>query len=346
MTDPKSMARRLRADLAARDVFVSHSEALELVAHQYGARDWNTLAARPPADPVAAPGQGPAVPILRIFDRAKAVEFYVDYLGFILDWEHGGHADHSPLYAQVSRGAARLHLSEHHGDASPGGAALIPIADLAVLHAQLQGRDYSYANPGVRDEDWGRVMVVIDPFHNRIVFHQPVADEVEPRPSEAAAPIELDYELDCTAEEAFDAFTRRIDEWWHPAYAPEGLERVEIDGEVGGRASMHLADGTTYPWGTVTVWEPPHAYAQTFALAQDPEHPSTLSVRIESTRTQGRRHPGSRVHFAHGGWTAANVAGRARFTEWGILLDRFAAVADGLAVPDVPAYVTDGGGPG
>ena len=344
MTDPKSMARRLCADLAARDVAMSHSEALEIVAHQHGARDWNTLAARP-VDHRTTP-EGPAVPILRIFDRAKAVEFYVDYLGFTLDWEHGGHADHSPLYAQVSRGAARLHLSEHHGDASPGGAALIPVVDVAGLHAQLERREYDYANPGVREEEWGRVMVVIDPFHNRIVFHQPVADDVEPRPSEAAAPIELTYDLDCTMEVAFDAFTRRIDEWWHSAYAPEGLERVEIEGQVGGRVAMHLADGTTYPWGTVTVWEPPRDYAQTFALAQDPEHPSVLSVHLEWTGAQGRQHPGSRVHFSHGGWTAANVAGRARFTEWSILLDRFAAVADGLPVPEVPAWVTEGGTPG
>ena len=307
MTDPKSMARRLRADLAARDIPLTHSEALELVAHQYGARDWNTLAARTPADPTAVPPLGAAVPILRIFDRAKAVEFYVDYLGFTLDWEHGGHADHSPLYAQETRADARLHLSEHHGDASPGGAALIPVPDIADLHAQLHGRDYDYARPGIRDEEWGRVMAVIDPFHNRIVFHQPV------------------------------------DEWWHPAYAPAGLERVEIEGEVGGQVSMRLADGTTYPWGTVTVWEPPREYAQTFTLAQDPEHPSTLSVRIELTEANGRRHPGSRLHFAHGGWTPGNVAGRARFTEWSILLDRFAAVADGLPVPDVPPSVTGEG---
>ena len=28
------------------------------------------------------------VPILRIFSVEKAKEFYVDYLGFSLDWEH------------------------------------------------------------------------------------------------------------------------------------------------------------------------------------------------------------------------------------------------------------------
>ena len=333
---PKSMARRLRDDLAGRGVVVSHSEALELVAHQYGARDWNTPAAGPPAG-VDAPGDGPAVPILRIFDRTKALEFYVDYLGFHLDWEHGGPADHSPLYAQVSRGPALLHLSEHHGDASPGGAALVPVADLTALHAGLAGHDYAYARPGIRDEDWGRVMVVVDPFHNRIVFHQPVATAVEPRPSEAAAPIELTYDLTCSPELAWDTFVRRIDEWWHPAYAPEGLVEVEIDPVVGGSARMRLADGTTYPWGTVTVADLPRHYAQTFTLAQDSEHPSTLDVRFE------RHGRGCRVEFAHGGWTAGNVAGRSRFTEWGILLDRFAALAEDRPVPDVPSWVTEGG---
>ena len=31
---------------------------------------------------------GKTVPILRMFDEAKAKEFYVDFLGFAVDWEH------------------------------------------------------------------------------------------------------------------------------------------------------------------------------------------------------------------------------------------------------------------
>ncbi|MDM7854758.1 glyoxalase superfamily protein [Cellulomonas alba] len=336
---PKQMARRLRAELAARGLAIGHSEALELVAHQWGARDWNTLAARQPgagASPGAsAVSPGAAVPILRIFDRAKAVEFYVDYLGFRLDWENGGQHDHSPLYAQVSRGAAVLHLSEHHGDASPGGAALIPVADVDALHDELHTREYDFARPGVSAEEWGRVMVVIDPFHNRIVFHEPPAAAVEPRPSEAAAPIELASELTVPPEVAFDAFTQRIGEWWHEAYSPGGLVGLDTGGAVGARVTMALADGTTYPWGTVTVWDPPHRYAQTFTLAQDTENPSTLDVRFEP-----RAGGGCTVRFAHGGWTAGNLADRARFTEWDILLGRFAAVAEGREVPPVPRWVT------
>ena len=42
----KSQAKRLRADLAAQGKTVSHAATLEIVAHQWGARDWNTLSAQ------------------------------------------------------------------------------------------------------------------------------------------------------------------------------------------------------------------------------------------------------------------------------------------------------------
>ncbi len=48
-TDYKTNARRLRDALAAEGFDINHAKALELVAKQNGARDWNTLAARPVA---------------------------------------------------------------------------------------------------------------------------------------------------------------------------------------------------------------------------------------------------------------------------------------------------------
>jgi catechol 2,3-dioxygenase-like lactoylglutathione lyase family enzyme len=41
---------------------------------------------------------GRVVPILRILDVAKAKEFYGDFLGFQIDWEHRFGPD-LPLYA-------------------------------------------------------------------------------------------------------------------------------------------------------------------------------------------------------------------------------------------------------
>lgn len=46
LAEAKAQARALREALAARGSPVGHSQALELVARQNGARDWNTLHAR------------------------------------------------------------------------------------------------------------------------------------------------------------------------------------------------------------------------------------------------------------------------------------------------------------
>ena len=64
-------------------------------------------------------GFGKTVPILRMFDEAKAKEFYVDFLGFAIDWEHRFESG-APLYMQVSLGSFQLHVSEHYGDGTPG----------------------------------------------------------------------------------------------------------------------------------------------------------------------------------------------------------------------------------
>jgi hypothetical protein len=45
---------------------------------------------------------GRITPILRSFDEAKAREFYLDWLGFTVDWEHRFEPE-LPLYQQVSR---------------------------------------------------------------------------------------------------------------------------------------------------------------------------------------------------------------------------------------------------
>ena len=112
-----------------------------------------------------------AIPILRIFSIDKAHEFYVDFLGFSKAWEHRFDPT-APVYMQVQRGELLLHLSEHHGDATPGAALLIPVDDIAALHAELTARNYPYARPGIRDEEWGRILEVGDPFGNKLRFWQ------------------------------------------------------------------------------------------------------------------------------------------------------------------------------
>ena len=112
-------------------------------------------------------------PVLRIFDAAKAREFYIDYLGFHWDWEHR-FQDNAPLYAQISRAGQIFHLSEHHGDGSPGASFIVTISNVAAYHRELAAKHYRYMNPGIVESDWeGRTVQVWDPFGNRIRFREP-----------------------------------------------------------------------------------------------------------------------------------------------------------------------------
>ncbi|WP_417693045.1 glyoxalase superfamily protein [Pseudomonas sp.] len=113
---------------------------------------------------------GKTTPILRIFDEAKALAFYVDFLGFTVDWQHR-FGDDFPLYLQVSRDDCVLHLSEHHGDCTPGSALRIETDELEVFQQQLLAKQYRYAHPQIQAMPWGsQDMAISDPFGNRLVF--------------------------------------------------------------------------------------------------------------------------------------------------------------------------------
>lgn len=167
--DSKAMAKAMREALADRDVAISHGEALEIVARQFGFDNWNILAAKLSKGDGKEPWLKPAIPIFRIFDEAKAREFYLDFLGFKVDWEHRFGPD-APLYMQVSRSDLLLHLSEHSGDATPGGNAVVFATGVEALHKELSSRNYKYNRPGLEKQEWGLEVGVIDPFGNRLRF--------------------------------------------------------------------------------------------------------------------------------------------------------------------------------
>jgi catechol 2,3-dioxygenase-like lactoylglutathione lyase family enzyme len=112
------------------------------------------------------------VPIFRIFSYEKAIEFYVGFLGFKVDWEARFTPD-APVYLQVSRDGIRLHLSEHHGDGTPGSMAYIYLTGVEELHKELNDKNYRHNKPGLQAQDWGMLeCAVVDPFNNRIIFGQ------------------------------------------------------------------------------------------------------------------------------------------------------------------------------
>ena len=142
----------------------------------------------------------------------------------------------------------------------------------------------------------------------------------------SAEPITHEYRLACPPGHAFAVYTERIGEWWDGRYTANAdtLEGVTIEPWVGGRIYVTHSDLGRHDWGEVTVWETGRTFAHSFTLAQDPQHPS--EVRLEF---QGPSEDATVVRLAHGGWTAENVSVRHKFGDWSVLLDAFAALAEG-----------------
>lgn len=72
----KQQAKRLRAGLDEDGDFITHSESLELIAKQYGYRDWNTL--------YAAAGNRPPAKRFQLGSRVKGRYLGQDFAGEIV----------------------------------------------------------------------------------------------------------------------------------------------------------------------------------------------------------------------------------------------------------------------
>ena len=116
-----------------------------------------------------------AIPILRIFDEALAYEFYRDFLGFTVVWEHR-FAEDLPLYAEVEWEGVRLHLSGHFGDGTPGTHVIVEVDDARAVQERLAAQHYKHARPGLERAPWGLEVGVSDPFGNHLTFLQHVPE--------------------------------------------------------------------------------------------------------------------------------------------------------------------------
>jgi catechol 2,3-dioxygenase-like lactoylglutathione lyase family enzyme len=96
-------------------------------------------------------------PILRVRDLAASLRYYLDVLGFTIDWE-------TPQIAAVSRGNCCLFLSE--GDQGhPGAWVWIGVSDADALFAEYSARGAIIRNPP-NNFPWALEMQVADPDGN------------------------------------------------------------------------------------------------------------------------------------------------------------------------------------
>jgi len=121
-----------------------------------------------PAPEDEDPGQT-VIPQLRMTDPRRSLAFYVDALGFRVNWEHR-HAPGLPLFVSLSREGQTLFLTEHAGDCETGGAVYFAVPDVRVCEAAFRARGITPVH-GPVDQPWGACeMIVVDPDGNRLRF--------------------------------------------------------------------------------------------------------------------------------------------------------------------------------
>lgn len=76
-----------------------------------------------------------------------------------------------PLYFEALRGACRLYISEHHGDAASGQAVRIGIESAEKFHDEITACEHKRLGPGINEVPWGfKEISITDPFYNRLIF--------------------------------------------------------------------------------------------------------------------------------------------------------------------------------
>ena len=109
------------------------------------------------------------IPQLRITEVEPSEHFYIDGLGFALDWEHRFEPGF-PLFMQLTREGQMIFLSQHSGDCEPGGAVYFIVQDAQRCLAEIKAKGIQPAND-IGDTPWGtREFLLIDPDGNRLHF--------------------------------------------------------------------------------------------------------------------------------------------------------------------------------
>lgn len=111
-------------------------------------------------------------PILQMLDEDQPKRFYLNYLGFQVDWECR-FSPEAPLFMQVRLGVACIHLDGHASSDSPISQINIPVLGLLNYcdHRIAKRTGYVTAcvvDPGYVERDTD--MNIEDPFGNLLIF--------------------------------------------------------------------------------------------------------------------------------------------------------------------------------
>ena len=108
-------------------------------------------------------------------------------------------------------------------------------------------------------------------------------------PTADIPPVRTSITVKASAEKAFHVYTAEFDKWWprshHIGSSP--MTKGVIEGFVGGRCYSEQEDGSTCPWGTILLWEPPQRFAFAWQITPQwkyqPELAQSSEVEVRFT---------------------------------------------------------------
>lgn len=108
------------------------------------------------------------IPALRITDYTRSKKFYVDGMGFNIDWEHRFEPSF-PVFVQLTRDEMTIYLTEHTGDCQVGGLVHFFVPNVDHWYSELKSKDELHMiEPPNNDLEGLRMMTVIDPDTNQL----------------------------------------------------------------------------------------------------------------------------------------------------------------------------------
>lgn len=130
-----------------------------------------------------------------------------------------------------------------------------------------------------------------------------------PAPGGAVPPVVRSVVVRLAPAEAFTLFTQEMRSWWPFAghsCGDEDAVDVRFEPRVGGTVTEIGRHGERWTWGTLTEWDPPHAFAMRWHPGLEAGEATLLRVNFAAAGE------GTEVRVHHGGWEARGSQAQAR----------------------------------
>ena len=103
-------------------------------------------------------------------------------------------------------------------------------------------------------------------------------------------PIEIEFEVACSPEHAFDTWANRTSMWWPPSHSMSSAPGLVVTFEPrpGGRIYERTPEGAEHDWGEVLAWEPPRRLAYLWHLGTDRSRATEVDISFSGRPHGGR----------------------------------------------------------